>query len=189
MMTKLLAFHSDMSIKAKYLTRVENHIKMDNLVRGTGWNSEDGKGCAVGCTLEAYDHSLYPIELGIPEWLAKVEDTLFESMTLDMSRTWPLVFLSAIKPGVDLERTKGLFLVVVLKSALESLDHNKFPDVKLAIDRSIALWQHSNIGSSEWMTAKAAEAEAWAAAAEAWAARAAAEAWAAEAAWAAAWAA
>jgi hypothetical protein len=48
------AFHNDQAIKDKYIARVEAHIKADNLIRGTGWYG--GKGCAVGCTLEAYDH-------------------------------------------------------------------------------------------------------------------------------------
>jgi hypothetical protein len=72
----------------------------DNLVRGIGW--ENGKGCAVGCTLEDYKHSRYETELGIPEWLAGVEDTLFEGMSVEKSKTWPEMFLSSIKVGDDL---------------------------------------------------------------------------------------
>ena len=171
------AFHNDQAIKDKYLARVIAHREADNIIRGTGW--EDGKGCAVGCTLENYDHSRYPIELGIPEWLARVEDTLFEGMSLGKSRTWPEEFLKAVNVGADLEKIKGPFLIMVLRSALETFDHAKFPDVKSAIDGSIALWQRDDIGSDEWN--KAAEA-AWAAAEAAEAARAAEAAWAAEAA-------
>lgn len=76
---KLQSFHNDIAIKQKYLDRVIAHRKADNIIRGQGWSN--GKGCAVGCTLENYDHAQYPIELGIPEWLARVEDTLFEGMT------------------------------------------------------------------------------------------------------------
>src|SRR5262249_54061623 len=141
--------------------------------------------------LEAYDHSRYPVELGIPEWLARLEDTLFENMSMEKSRTWPLDFLSAIKPGADLERIKGPFLIVVLKSVLETFDHKKFPQAKAAVDGAIALWEREDIGSPEFLeaaraaraaakAAKAAEAAAWAAAAAeeaaAWAAAAAAEA-------------
>lgn len=44
------AFHNDDSIKKKYVTRMQNHIEADELVRKETW---DGKrGCAVGCTLE-----------------------------------------------------------------------------------------------------------------------------------------
>jgi hypothetical protein len=178
------AFHNDPAIKAKYLARVDGHIKADNLIRGTGW---DGfRGCAVGCTLEAYDHARYPIELGIPEWLAEVEDRLFEGMTETKAHTWPRDFLDAITPGADLEKIKGPFLIIVLESALTTFDHEKYPDVKAAIDGSIALWRREDIGSDEWSAAEAEAARgAWAAELAAWAA--ARGAWAAElAAWAAA---
>jgi hypothetical protein len=150
----LQAFHNDKSIKDKYVKRVVAHRKADNIIRGTGW--DNGKGCAVGCTLENYDHSRYPIELGIPEWLARVEDTLFEGMTFEKSRTWPEKFLKAIKVGDDLERVKGPFLVVVLESSLKNFDHVKFPDVKSVIEQSIALWKRDDIESAAWSAARSA---------------------------------
>lgn len=113
---KLVAFHNDPKIKKFYLNRVLAHQKADNLVRGLGW--KDGKGCAVGCTLEKYDHKAYESELGIPAWLAGVEDVLFEGMSEKKSRTWPSKFLSAVKPGIDLEKVKVPFLILVLKKTL-----------------------------------------------------------------------
>ncbi len=191
-MTQLRAFHNDPAVKKKYLARVAAHRKADELIQGDGWTGT--KGCAVGCTLNAYDHSRYPIELGIPEWLARVEDKIFEGLSPTEAKKWPEAFLKAIKPGANLERAKGPFLIFVLKSALKQFDHKQFPNVKKAVDGSIALWKRKDIGSAEWN--EAAEAEAWAAraaAGAAWAAAAAAgaEAWAAaaEAAGAEAWAA
>jgi len=162
----MLSFHNDPAVKQKYLTRVRGHEAADNIIRGTGW--ENGKGCAVGCTLENYDHSRYPIELGVPEWLARVEDTLFEGMSVEKSHTWPRVFLESIPVGVsdsDLDRkVKAPFLVMVLKSTLDTFDHEKFPDVKSAVDGSIALWEREDIGSDEWKEAARAAADAaWAA--------------------------
>lgn len=118
------AFHNNAEIKAKYVKRVDAHIKADNLIRGEGWTGE--KGCAIGCTLEAYNHRRYESELGIPEWLAKVEDTLFEGMSLQKSKTWPRTFLKAINVGADLEKVKVLFLVAVLKQSLKSMNACKY---------------------------------------------------------------
>lgn len=112
---------------------------MDNLVRGCGWRN--GKGCAIGCTLEQYDHKAYETELGIPEWLALIEDTLYEGMSSEKSKTWPEKFLKAITPGVDLNKAESLFLIEVLKSTLKNFDHNKFPEVKKSIDRVITLYK------------------------------------------------
>ena len=42
-MTKLLAFHNDPEIKAKYVARVKAHAEADEIIKGKYW--EDGKGC------------------------------------------------------------------------------------------------------------------------------------------------
>ena len=96
----MLAFHNDPAVKAKYLARVREHRKADRLIQGTGW--ENGRGCAVGCTLEAYEHDRYPIELGIPVELGKLEDEIFESLRRVEAMKWPEAFLEAIPVGADL---------------------------------------------------------------------------------------
>ena len=67
-MPTLLSFHSDPSVKKKYLSRVEAHAKADEIIHGTYW--ENGKGCAVGCTIHSGRHQDYETELGIPRRLA-----------------------------------------------------------------------------------------------------------------------
>ncbi len=165
----MLSFHNDPAVKLKYVLRTEAHREADNLIRGTGWNGS--KGCAVGCTLEKYNHSQYPIELGIPEWLARVEDTLFEGMSHGRAMLWPSEFLMATPVGVTEEQfdrnVKAPFLVLVLESTLRTFDQAANPAVTAAVQRSIALWKRSDINSPAWL----AEAEAAAAAARAaWAA-------------------
>lgn len=156
------AFFSDEAIKQKYIARVDGHIKADNLVRGQGW--ESGRGCAVGCTLEGYNHKAYETELGIPEWLAHLEDKLFENMTREKSKTWPKVFLEAIAPGVDLESVKSPFLIIVLEHALKSLDACGFDQKAVQGSRAVVLEIircHKGASESEWEAAREA---AWAAA-------------------------
>ena len=92
-------FHNDIKIKEKYVKRLKEHSKADEIIQGTGW--ENGKGCAVGCTLENYEHSQYPIELGIPEWLAYLEDSIFEGLENKEAVLFPVEFLEAIPVGVD----------------------------------------------------------------------------------------
>ena len=104
----LLAYHNDMATKVKYLARVRAHREADELIRGTGW---DGKnGCAVGCTLEAYDPQRYETELGIPVALAYLEDRIFEGLPDDDSTAWPERFLAAVPVGADLGRVQWQFL-------------------------------------------------------------------------------
>ena len=149
------SFHNDINVKRKYVARTEAHRKADEIIRGTGW---DGKrGCAVGCTLECYNHAQYPIELGIPEWLAHVEDTLFGGISADRAMFWPSEFLLAVPVGVTERQfevnVKAPFLVLVLESALETFDNEKFPNVTNAIRGSIELWLSADIGSDDWKKA------------------------------------
>lgn len=99
-MKEMRAFHGDASVKDKYVKRVEAHAKADEIIRGKYW--EDGKGCAVGCTIEGKEHRRYETELGIPEAIAHVEDYLFERMPNEDAMTFPLRFLEAIPVGADL---------------------------------------------------------------------------------------
>ena len=174
----MLSFHNEQAVKDKYVNRVIFHQEADNLIRGIGWTG--GKGCAVGCTLENYDHTQYPVELGIPEWLAQLEDGLFEGMTEDKSKTWPQKFLESIPLGIgerDFEiKVKAPFLVFILRETLNTFDNEKYEAVTAAVNGAITLWQRNDIGSRKWneAAARAAKAAAWAAARAAiWAARAA----------------
>lgn len=102
MSSKMLAFHNDPKIKEKYIARVKAHADADEIVKGIYW--ENGKGCAVGCTIEGSDHSKYETELGIPEILARLEDGLFEEMSNEDAKKFPLQFLEAIPVGADLSQ-------------------------------------------------------------------------------------
>ena len=120
------SFHNDKAIKKKYLARVEAHKKADELIKGTYW--ENGKGCAVGCCIHGLNHKDYETQLGIPVWLARLEDRIFENLSDKDAKEWPSNFLKAIPVGVDLEQVKRPFLIYVVESAMASFDHKKFPD-------------------------------------------------------------
>jgi len=61
-------------IKEKYLARLRSLMPpRDFMVLIAA-----GKGCAVGCTIHSSKHSDYELELGLPSWLAYLEDGIFE---------------------------------------------------------------------------------------------------------------
>jgi hypothetical protein len=189
------AFHNDKEIKKKYLARVKAHQKADEIIKGQYWKK--GKGCAVGCTIHNSDHKAYETELGVPEWLARVEDTFFENLPNEKAMLWPAQFLEAINVGADLNKIKAPFMIYILEQALENFDHEKYPDVVTAIEHVSDLWTidpeqtddeaWSAARSAAW-SAPTAESTAWSAAeSAAWsAARSAAESAAESAAWSAA---
>src|ERR1700678_1712505 len=129
------AFHNDPKIKKKYLARVSAHRKADELIKGKYW--EAGKGCAVGCTIHSSDHGAYETELGIPRWLARVEDRIFEGLSDQEAKKWPEAFLQAINPGANLNLVLLPFLIFIVESASEKFDNKKFPDQAKRIKESI----------------------------------------------------
>ena len=113
----LYAFHNKQSLKEKYVKRVEAHYKADEIVQGIYW--ENGKGCAVGCTMEMDNdsvniHRQMEKVLGIPEWLALLEDGIFEGLPNEEAKKFPLRFLQAIKPGADLSKVEYQFKIWLL---------------------------------------------------------------------------
>ena len=154
-------YHNDPFIKSKYIARVKAHRLADELIQGTGW--ENGKGCAVGCTLESYDHSRYPIELGVVEGLARLEDHIFEALSPAEAMNWPEQFLSAIPEGID-ERKQMILLdqfqVFWLERQKTQIYGGKYPQVITAIDRTIELLNCAISGDepskADWSAAESA---------------------------------
>jgi len=158
------AFENVTMTKQEMIEALKWHQEQDNFVRGEYFR--DGKGCAVGCSLESVartknislkdfgNHSLYETYLGIPEWLARVEDTIFEGVGVKRSKTWPLEFIEAVNTGANLENVKAPFLIFVLESNLERLKDVKFKQQREAVEGAIALWKRSDIGTGEWEFAR-----------------------------------
>jgi len=96
---ELKAFHNKQDNKQKILTQLESHYKADEIIKGTYW--EEGKGCAVGCTVHSDNHKCYETELGIPEWLARLEDYLFENLPNKKAKEFPLKFIQSIPVGFE----------------------------------------------------------------------------------------
>ena len=122
----MLSFHNDPAIKEKYCARVAAHIKADELIHGKYW--EGGKGCAVGCTIHGSSHKAYEDELGIPEWLAGLQDTLFEGMVNGDSKKFVADFLPAIPIGVNLDRVKYQFCAYLMRENIERVESLKIAD-------------------------------------------------------------
>ncbi len=111
------AFHNDPKIKTKYVNRVKAHAKADEIVKGKYW--ENGKGCAVGCTIHSSNHSAFETELGIPTWIARLEDTIFEGLPNARAMTWPLELLKSTRVGVDLNQVKIPMLIFICETSLD----------------------------------------------------------------------
>ena len=154
-----------------YVERMKNHIDQDELIRGIGYRN--GRGCAVGCTLNAYNHKAYETELNIPEWAARLEDTLFERMTKGKHQVFALKFLETANLFTNEERMKAFnrirnpLLHFILHSTLDKFNNEKFADCYKAITHIQKFLLREYISKEEWLEAAADAAEAAEAAAAA----------------------
>ncbi len=114
--------------KGEFVNEMKRHQRLDNLTKGTYGHGV--KGCAVGCGISSInklkslhlrwsDHSQFETYLGIPEWLARVEDVIFQGVSLKRSKKWPVEFSQAIISGVDLNQIKIPFITMILNSNIE----------------------------------------------------------------------
>lgn len=99
----MLAYHGRQADKDAILAQLAAHRAADELVQGYGY-WEDGKGCAVGCTLHSGNHIEYETRFGIPVAIARLEDAIFEGLPVELARQWPERLMMAIRPGADLSR-------------------------------------------------------------------------------------
>ncbi len=150
-MTKTLqAFHNNSDIQQQYLTRLETHQKLDEIIKGTYW--KDGKGCAVGCTVHSNSHNCYEIELGIPTWFALLEDALFEGMTNVKAKKFPLKLLQSIPLGFsNWQHIYHQLQVFNLEKICKDIDH---PIVVKTICDIITLHKKESKDKAVWSAAE-----------------------------------
>jgi hypothetical protein len=159
------AFENTVITKEELLKELRWHKDQDNFAKGNYFI--DGKGCAVGCSLESVarlkniklsysNHKEYEKLFNIPEWLAFLEDRIFEGVSVERSKSWPIEFIDAINIGADLEKVKAPFLLYILEINLGRLQEEKFKQQREAFKQCIALWKREDIGSLDWESARSA---------------------------------
>ena len=158
--TTLRAYHGDPAVKAKYVARFAEHRAADAVIQGQGY--EDGRGCFVGCTLQYYDHSRFPIELGWPEWLARLADMIFEGLPKREAPQFGTDLLAAVPEGADLDAVKGPFLLSIQRRNLERLKDDTEPYAQQCRDaiQGVITWLEAGMPEAQ---RAAAESAAWSA--------------------------
>jgi hypothetical protein len=165
-----ITFQNDTKLKEYMVEETIAHRKADRLIKGTyaDDDSDSFKGCAVGCAIESlnkklgtdYSHSNHSVlaDNGLyPEWLARLEDTLFEGLPTAESQTWPERFTKAIPVGVSfesLEKVKWQFSAYLMKENIErvltlDIDATIKEQVLTAIRGVLALHENA-ITTGQW---------------------------------------
>ncbi len=132
----MLSFFNDHSIKATHVAQAKHHAEADMLLSGT-YRKENGhfRGCSIGCF--AYEinpkfddlqaHALIAETRGLPEWLMRLQDSMFEGLPADDRARFHVELAERIPVGKNLEPVKhGIAvaridrLLVIQRKALEA---------------------------------------------------------------------
>ena len=163
-------FQNDQALKDFMVAETIKHREADELIKGTYGSEEDGKwrGCAVGCAIKSLntklgvdfstsEHSVLEENGLYPEWLARLEDTIFENLPEPESQTWPERFTKAIPVGVsfqDLEKVKWQFSAYLMKENIErvlTLDIDaKLKEQIIDAIRGVLALNEKAITTGEW---------------------------------------
>ena len=126
----LQAFKNDPALKQRTLQQLKSHYENEQIVQAPAhyWNAESFTGCSIGCvTHDKYGgHDQYPDRLGLPRDLAFIKECIFEGLAPRYAPNWPLLFMSVIKPGVNLTPTTWEFLTWVIDGVPMTRHYTKY---------------------------------------------------------------
>lgn len=110
-----LSYKADPALKAEHVAQAEHHAAADMLLSGTYGEISGShfRGCSVGC----FAHDIAPkaggnLHLtvaearGLPEWLVRLQDSMFEGLPDEERATFHVELARRIPVGVDLEPVK-----------------------------------------------------------------------------------
>ena len=98
---RVISFFGDQCLRDAVVERVREHQRLDQIAQQIYWDGS--KGCAIGCVLHGDQHLAFEQQLGLPVFLAYIDEHIFERLPLEEARAWPLRFIEAVPVGVDLE--------------------------------------------------------------------------------------
>jgi len=108
------AYLNQPELKISTINAMQADIAAERLVKGHYWQEDKGNGCFVGCVIRGNQHSKFEDKLGIPRILARLADTIFESLPYEDSKKFSLDFLESIKVGANLDNVWPKFAYFLL---------------------------------------------------------------------------
>ena len=118
----MLTYKNDPALKEMFIKRFAEHRAADDVIQGTGF--DNGRGCFIGCTMNAYDHESFGNQIA-DQWLAHLADAIFEGLPKEDAPQFGTDLLEAIPVGVDIEPVRWKLTIWRHKNQIESLKNNK----------------------------------------------------------------
>ena len=169
----------------KLRQEVAAHVAADSIVQGAYWDSENKRGCFIGCLAKNDDPAINEVTYGLPIMVQRIAENIFEALPANDAKAFFAALPDAVScDGKDLSKVGWQFLAAELRSLPE-----QSAEIQAVIDPVIAgmdllasgqIWAAAAARAAwaaaaraAWAADAAAAAAAWAAADAAWAARAA----------------
>ena len=144
---QLQAFNNDEVFRQQMIEAAVAHRLADEFIAGTYVDrvlpGGGFRGCSVGCSLydvqvlrgyhrqaDYGDHALLARELGLPQFLVRLQDTIFEGLPEVERYQWTERLYRAIPVGADLTTVLPKFLLRIL----DDLPKTNRPDVTDAVN-------------------------------------------------------
>jgi hypothetical protein len=169
----MISFWGEDCLKKAVIARVKEHQRLDQIIQGTYWDG--ARGCAIGCVLHSGDHMAYETQLGLPVFLAYMDEHIFEQLPLEEAKGWPLRFIEAVPVGVDLDLIFPRFVHWLLsdphglREAADARTRRIMDDIATLYARRIQgiPFDQARAGAARASAEASAQASAWAAEASA----------------------
>lgn len=112
--------------RKRLVALAKGHQKSDEYIRGTYWDKDEKKGCAVGCTIadakregilngvDYGDHEALATALGCTRYMTLMIDHIFEGLGQDDAVKWTPKFLASLKVNIDYSSMETRMAIALL---------------------------------------------------------------------------
>lgn len=174
----MLTFHGKEEFKQELIGLARKHREQDEFIKGTYSDdeAESFRGCSVGClindinkktgkTYEYSDHEKLAKELGWPEFVCRLQDSIFEGLPDPLFKEWTERLIEAIPVGKDISRALPKFLIKTV-DRLPEKERRDVVESIAAVRKVLVEWDVT--GTADVEAARSAESAAWSAESAAW---------------------
>lgn len=139
----------------KLREEVAAHVAADSIVQGIYWDTENERGCFIGCLGRSDDPTINEVTYGLPVMVQRIAESIFESLPANEAKAFFASLPDAVGiDGKDLSTVGWQFLAAELRSLPE-----QSAELQAVIDPVIAGMDLLASGQ-EWTAARAATAAA-----------------------------
>ena len=108
----------------KLRQEVAKHVAADSIIQGTYWDSENSRGCFIGCLAHSNRSEINETNYGLPTMVQRIAESIFEGLAADEAKKFFAALPDAVAcDGKDLSKVGWQFLAAELRSLPEQPDN------------------------------------------------------------------